>query len=334
MKLEYRRSLALSNIPVSSTFRYRDIFQILPAEDNAPRPPALLNHHPLVIEYLFTIDESKRTFPDGQVIPQWIKNNDEAGKRLKELTLLLTTFSCDRIFVYSSNQSWFYPMGTKDKEPESKNVQWGQQSYFYIGFESSIKYLTDTDTDTNKIKLTEPNEYFNRYGKHTDQEFDLPGNVNHLFDAYFSLGKDAKKSFLSSASLFNQGTKLWSEHPSLSFVSLVSSLETLIYFDHVKDKVEKCPECGQERHRVVQKFREFFNSYGSPAPEFKKYALKVYKYRSNVLHRGELFLGEVYPQKFGSIESFEDDELRRSVLRTCRICLVNWLIKNSNEGKS
>ena len=320
----YRRVIALSNIPITGWYRYSDSFQILPADADAPRPPAVLNHHPCIIEFRFEIDETPRERPDGNVLPQWVTNNDDAFKILKEILLLLSAFSHDRVFTYSHKQSWFIPMGTKEEEPASKNIQWGQEGYTYEAFESDIESLSDSEAEP--IQLIETNEYFNRYGRRIDQEYDLPENINELLDTYFSLEKNEKDSFLSACILHNQGMKIWSEHPSLSFAAFVSSLETLITVEHKGTKIEACKECGQERYRVIKKFRDFFGKYGSPSPEFRKYAVKIYKYRSKILHRGELFMGEITPIRFGSMEGFDDDELRRSIIRTCRICFVNWLL--------
>lgn len=322
MTIEYRRSVLLTDVPINGFFRFRDDFQILPIEERAPKPSYVMCHHPLTIEYKIEIDETPRTFPDGREMPQWIVNNDDAAKKLNELLLLLTTFSSYRVFMYQNSQSWFLPMeGIKEQQWESV---WGQQTYSFKDFISKTDSLSNLNQ--SKIDTINPNEYFNRYGRPIDQKFDLPENIDILFTKYFNLDEDTQKAFLSSASLLSQGLKLWSEHPSLSFAAIVSSLETLISFDYKDIEVEKCKECGQERYRVVKKFRDFFGKYGSKSPEFKKYALKIYKYRSKILHSGELFLGEVFPRRFGSLDSLEDDELRRSIIRTCRICLINWLM--------
>lgn len=323
MTWEYRKVLVLSGIPVNGCYRFNDSFQILPAKPKAPRPPAVLNHHPFIIEYRFTITETPRQFPDGKDIPQWVINNDDAHKTLKEILLLLTAFSNDRVFTYSHKQSWFIPMGIKGEEPKTREVQWGQEGYTYDGFEVNIESFTEIES--KPIELVEADEYFNRKGRHIDQVFDLPGNIDKLISLYLSLVEDEKHVFLSSCSLFSQGIKLWSEHPSLSFAALVSSLEALITIEHKDTKVENCKECHQEKYRVTEKFRDFFSKYGSPSKEFRKYALKIYRYRCRILHRGELFLGEVTPRRFGSLEGFDDDVLRRSIINTCRVCIINWL---------
>ncbi len=327
MTIEYRRSVVLTSAPVTGLYKFDNDFQILPVEERAPRPPYTMGHHPLIIEYKFVVDETPRTYPDGQKMPQWILNNDDASQKLNELLLLITTFSLFHVFMYQNSQSWFIPT-----EDEKNDVIWGQQTYDYKDFKSKINDLSKKELD--QITTIEPNEYFNRYGRPVDQAFDLPKNIDALFAKYFSLDEGTKKTFLSSASLLSQGLKLWSEHPSLSFASLVSSLETLISFEHKGVDVERCNECGQERYRVVNKFRDFFGKYGSPSPEFKKYALKIYKYRSKILHSGKLFLGEVFPRRFGTFDGSEDDDMRRRIVRTCRICLVNWLMLHDKSAEA
>ena len=329
MTTEFRKVLALSNTPVNGSFRHKDYFQILPADADAPKPPAVMNHHPFVVEFCFTVDETPREHLDGSQVPQWVTNNDDAYKTLKEILLLLTAFSNDRVFTYAHKQSWFIPMGTKESKADEKNIQWGQEAYYYSDFNSDIDGLSKHEAES--VALIDPNEFFNRYGRRTDQEYDLPQNINELLDAFYALDEDNRHCFLTACSLFSQGITIWSEHPSLSFAAFVSSIETLIAAEYKGEKIETCSECGQQRYRVINKFREFFGKYGSPTPEFRKYAVKVYKYRSKILHRGELFLGEVTPRRFGSIEGIEDDDLRRNIIRTCRICFVNWLL-NQNKA--
>lgn len=329
MKIAIRRYLGLSDVIVSGALRYKDNFQILPADKEAPRPPAVLNHHPFIFEIKFQVPPKPVPEIPEIDVPDWVHENDIAAQEAKNLLSLLTVFSSHRLFQYKGKQSWFMPMGTKTSEPANRvNCQWGQESYFYEDFNSKI---TDfTDSKANPIEFEEAQKYFNRYGRHTDQQFDLPDNITTLFDAYFDLTEDAPQYFLSACSLFNQGIEIWSSFPSLSFAAFVSALETLIAYDHKQTKIEKCKECGQDRYRVVKKFRDFFGSYGSPDPNFKKYALKIYKTRSKILHRGELFIGDVYQQKFG-MHDWNESNFRRSIISTARICLVNWLLLNGKR---
>ncbi|MEW5832794.1 MAG: hypothetical protein AB1763_08155 [Campylobacterota bacterium] len=321
---EYRKVLVMSDVPIKGTYRFNDLFQILPAEEKAPKPPYVLAHHPCIIEFRFKIDKTPRQRFDGYKSEQWIVNNDDARKVLKEILLLMNLFSFHQIFDYFPSQSWFIPMGNDKIE----DAQWGQNGYWYDGFESKITTFSDGDYDP--IELIDTNKYLTQYGRVIGQGFDLPDRIDMFLKQYFELTDSKRQSFLSACSLFNQGRKLWSEHPSLSFTALVSSLETLIEIDFKKKKVESCKDCGQKKYSLTEKFRDFFGKYGSPSPEFREYATRIYKQRSKILHTGKLFLGEVEPIRFGSWANIDDDQFRRNVVTTCRICMINWLLKQNN----
>jgi len=325
IKWEYKKVLVMSDVPVKGMHRFKDLFQILPADLKAPTPPVVLAHHPCVIEFRFQIDETPRQTFDGDDLSQWVINNDDSQKVLKDILLVLNLFSRNRIFNYFPSQSWFTPMG----KGKIEDAQWGQEGYWYDGFESKIS--TFTEVDAVSIELLEANKYFNQYGRIIGKGFDLPDNIDALLTQYFKLPDSKKQVFLSACSLFNQGRKLWSEHPSLSFTALVSSLETLIEVDFKKTKVARCKECGEKKYTLTEKFRDFFGKYGSPSPEFREYATKIYKQRSKILHTGKLFLGEVQPIRFGSWAGIDDDQFRRNVVTTCRICMINWLLKQNNS---
>lgn len=327
MKIAIRRYIGLSDVKVRGKLRYKDKFQILPPDKEAPRPPAELNHHPFIFEFTFNVPPKPEPDHPEMVVPDWVHENDCAAQESKNLLSLLSVVSNHSLFQYRGRQNWFISMGTKDSDPPDKSCQWGQEFYSYEGFVTKIEDFTENHVESFKQK--DAQSYFNRYGRTTDQEFDLPDSINTLLDSFFNLTEDGTKYFLTSCSLFNQGRELWAAHPSLSFAAFVSALETLIGYDHRGDKIEKCKECGQDRYRVVKKFRDFFGKYGSSDPNFRKYALKIYKTRSKILHRGELFIGDVYQQKFG-FHDWEESSFRRSIVSTTRICLVNWLILNGN----
>lgn len=304
----YKKVLALSNLPVREYFRYKNYFQILPVDASAPLPPAVMALHPFIIEFCFTVDETPREFFGGNPVPQYVINNDDANQRLKEILLLLTAFSNDRVFTSSYKQSWFIPTGGK--------VQWGQEVYYYDEFDHNIEKFSETTSE--HVEFVEPETFFNRFGiRRTDQKFDLPQNINELLDAYFSLGENDKQYILSAFTFFSHGLAIWSEHPSLSFAAFVSSIETLMAADYN----------GKWQNGLTQKFIQFLAKYGSS----EEYAKEVYDRRSDILHRGKLFLGEITPLRFESIENgFGNDDFRRSLVRSCRICFVNWILIRNN----
>jgi len=321
LTISYQSYFALSQVPVVGYYRYRDLFQILPAPPESPRPPASLDAHPFIIELSYTTSSAGYQSPYGFPVSADMVNMETAREIQKHLLLLLTAFSNFRTFVPSNHQAWFVSFGTRGNEQTHMSPQWGQEMYFDPDFNHAIEsFTTPTVPPVNKV---EPMKYFNSFGNGI---LEFPEIITKLLDAAHEISDEAKLALLSACSLLDQGLALWQAHPSLSFASCVSSLESLIAFDHKGEHVEKCDKCGQERFRVMKKFQEFFAMYGHPSPEFKKYAQKIYRYRSKILHLGELFLGEISPIKFASFDGRADRDLHRNLIRTCRICIVNWVI--------
>lgn len=319
----FRQAVVLTRLPVTGWYRYRGLFQILPPKDDFTKPKAMVGHHPLIFQWKYQAPQSVEKEPGQPEMPQWVHENDASGAKAREIFLVLGVFLNSRLFEYQGKQSWFLPLDESHRG--SMEPLWGQEFYTVKDFSSSIDDLSDVD-DIGEIARVESNTYFNRYAETFDAVFDIPEDLDFLLDAYFGLDTNQRERFLSACALFEKGSELWGSHPSLSFIAFVSSLETLINLEHEDEEVKKCGECGQDRYRVTKKFRDFFAKYGSDSLEFKKYSMKIYQYRSKVVHTGELFVGEVIPERFGSHDRIFDDDFRRSVTRTVRICIANWIL--------
>lgn len=323
----YRQAIVLSAQPVTGWYRYKDIFQIIPAADTVKRPPARRAHHPLIFQWRYVASKEPRILYGDFDVPQWLLDKESSAEKARELLLALGVFLTNRIFEYRGKQSWF--VNLENSGLEALQPQWGQELYTTYDFKSPIESLSSV-VEIQKIDEIESNHYFNRDFVYHDAVFDVPQNLNLLLDCFFSLPVDDKNAFLSSCALFEQGMDVWSISPSLSFVGFVSCLETLVNAEYRNVEVEKCSVCRQDRYRVSKKFLDFFLKYGDDSKEFRKYAMKIYKYRSKVVHTGELFNGEVMPEKFGSDERIDENDFRRSVIRTCRICMINWMLARTN----
>lgn len=323
MTIGFRSFVALTDVPVVGCYRHNDSFQILPPPLHAPRPPARFGNYPVIIELTVPLVEKGQQTEWSHEISADIVNAQVAQEQLKHILLLLTGITTHRFFVPSNKQGWFISHGVFGSETNSFVPQWGQEAYFLDEHEHKIVGFSPLPIE--QISQLDSSLYFNRYGRPTDQVLEFPDQISQLLNSANSLPPDGRRALLSACSLLDQGLALWHAHPSLSFASCVSALEALIAFDYRDHATETCSTCGQNRYRVMKKFQEFFARYGSPSPEFQKYATKVYRYRSKILHRGELFLGDVIQPKFGSFAGDDDRQLHRNLIRTVRICIVNWL---------
>jgi hypothetical protein len=111
------REVCFSAIPVTTTWRHRDDFQIAPLSANAPRPPALVGLHPFALEVKHLNSRSHAIA------------GERSRQRLRETNLLLAAFLpwvSDRSAVQGT-QDWVSLMGSGDNPFGPSG--WGQIGY-------------------------------------------------------------------------------------------------------------------------------------------------------------------------------------------------------------
>lgn len=332
----YRREIIFSYVPLKGYFRFKDIFQLLPSDAFLPKVPPLINHHPVIIEISYNKPDTEYIHLDKSM---GIKNPIESDMtdmihgitKRDEIIRLLTVFTNYPFFVYKFEQAWFQPFNGGGFDQSV----WGQKGYRCSEFNNNIEHFSTDGHQTIEIK-----DFQNYYRWNPDNTISFPENLDHLFEKYYSLTDEEKKSFDSSCVLFCNGLDLQFEMNSLSFAALISAIETLI--DYESEPTEtcsdcnsiikspfKCDKCGNYYWGVRAKFRKFLHDYGSNDPEFRKYANKIYDQRSSILHKGKLLLRDLFKHSMSKFDEVSDEglELRHLVVVT-RICLINWLIKH------
>jgi len=344
MMTKVRQETALSDRRVLGRFKYRDVFQIMPMPEKAPSLEFLIGHHPFLIEFAYDVPDVSEThynpeIPSHALLPMI---DVEASTRPKnEVLLLLSTLCRHIVFQYNSssiNQQWFVrlPMNAKDI-PTSYDSVWGQGGYQSLQVPARIMDRFSI-VEAAPIGVIERNEYFNSelplqyVPGRTHNEFELPANIEEYLDIYYSLPYQVKDSFLSACTLLRQGIQLFNLAPSLAFAACVSSLEALIAHDFRGESVDRCECCNQPNYHVRQRFLDFINKFGNDSPESRKQADRVYQRRSSILHKGQLFLGEIEPKTIDLADNWiADNQSRREVIRFFRICIINWLVRQKSK---
>ncbi|CAJ1784564.1 hypothetical protein COOFOMLJ_00945 [Aeromonas veronii] len=324
----YKQCILLSDLPITGWYRYRDMFQILPPTASMKKAPYLIGgNKPCIFQWKSRKADAVRINSVTQEeIPDWVLDVELSSEVFREIVLVLGVISVNRISCSTGKQGWFIPT---EREGDIEPI-WGQESYFCREISANISSFSEV-TGLDAIPMIPSNRHYNTLYQHMDNVFSLPEDITLILDAYFILSEVDKNAFLCASTLFEQGANTWSISPSLSFVGFVSCLETLVNVENNDTPVEKCEQCQQKKHQVTKKFLNFMLKYGNNDSTFKKFSNKIYKYRSEIVHSGQLLNGDLMPEKFGHHDSIEDDEFRRGVIRACRICMVNWLFERAKN---
>ncbi len=289
-----KKYIMFSDLPISGFYKFDDVFQMIPPPDDWPKPRATIGHHPILIEY-----------------------KDEIAV---ELIDLLSVFSNYYFFQYSNNQAWFIDLAN-----HKNDSVWGQEVYKsdivnQIEFESE-----DFSKHEKEIDFIEHNEYFNTYaGRLRTDPINFPESLSDLYRKYLSLDTEKRKAYRNASILFKSGLLLKDEriNLSLAYVSFISCIETLIYYEHKDEDIERCKHCGQLRYRTTRKFKDFMEKYISKDKDFQKYSQDIYNIRSQIIHRGQLLISD--EKMFELMDSVKIEYL----IRLTRITMVNWLVSN------
>jgi hypothetical protein len=340
LKAKYTKAIFLTQKCVNKIYKYKDIFQILPA----PKCAKTLHSgywgglYPCIIELKceYTYNKHLKAIDGGSVDEIW-QAYDCYKKSVHEIYILLSAFSifnfinCQRS---TDGQTWFI------SDFDNPKLTWGKKGYFIDGYDLSILNFTNVDNE-EKIKLIDYNNYFTNDAVNINEELILPTNIDVLFESYFNLKNKYKKTFLSACTLLKYGVEIFGQYPSLSYASLISAIETLAANDKSDNNIAPCTKCGYIEYKTTRQFKEFIIKYAGfsnmDKQTIEEYAGQLYNKRCKILHSGSLRLGEIEPINSMEEEHREENkqyEEHRHLIKICRICLINWLLVNNTTNKN
>ncbi len=301
------KTLFFCRRPFSGRYIFNDDFFLYPWKGE-PQVPWLGADHPIIAE--ISLDNFTPENPELE----WIEVQDYTRGKMHEILTLLSTITNYRFFLYTIRNAWIIPYINNEFQQTSV--------YGQLGYHSQDKSESFVD-DFSDISRVDPREYYGKYGARLSSEpVSLPESIDHLVEKYYSLDAEQKKTFSSASTLFVSGLDLKDNRVtfSLALIGFVSSIETLIAYEHRGEKEEFCDVCGNRIWGIRQKFLAFYEKY-TGSEESRQYADHIYGLRSKILHDDHLLASDT-TSGFELMDSVELENMIRSI----RICIVNWLI--------
>lgn len=351
------RRVLFSRVPLKGSYRYRDLFQLLPVPADAPRPPTIMGDYPLQVELKYDPGVSQERTTDLWHRDLWERKREKemdsvstasaeqqemhklftSQRRpeaiLKELTDVLSVLTNHTFFQYKGDQSWVIPVPY-----DSQESVWAQTMYKTPTISSS-REEDFSIVEVSPIRVMPLGSYFSKYRDEitagTDSEIQMTDQMDHLLDKYFSLEPVRKQAFYVACHLLVQALELRHQAPSLSLVGAVSAIETLV---SVGIETTSCPTCGQStsteicevchlpQFLVSKKFKEFIKEYVGSSSSISNFATRLYGFRSDVTHVGRLLRVELGDTGFYSGGKDEQADFSRKALWVPRFAIVKWLL--------
>lgn len=304
---------------ITGYFRYKDLFQILPIPDDAPKPKHGLADYPFILEVLYKpcltsmIDTSRRR------------------EKIVIYTRLLNLFSNQ--FISPGQRYTQFGWALKTDDPSSLTSEWVQMGYVYNGLKGNSDDFSPIE-GINPIERVPYQKYYGEFPFRSLQALTLPDNLELSLNKAFALDKPAWRRFFMSSSWYAQYRHTWEESHSSAFIAMVTSLECLA------QEKEVCPickqplmeneddfcKCGQPRYRVTKHFQEFLKRYFPSIDQFPKEKKALYQVRSQLAHGMDLLQADLEPWKytFGA-QKDEQENLQRNLYFIVGVAIYNWL---------
>lgn len=300
------RGMVLNNLEYTGYYRFKDIFQIR-RNSVALKPfdTGTQWTEPIVLEY------DSRYYREYKILREERKKIVEPFRHKdfrKELLALLCVITNSRF----------------TELPHQYQIQ----NLSELGDYCRERKFVDADEDTIKRN----DDFIYRRVNLIGQELGIHSEVDTFLENYFSLtGKELKKYRMSLFMYYNS-IHMYALSPSMTYLALVSCIENLAIYDSRlnTDKIERCAECGREKHLSTSRFSEFAYKYLDPELEVTLKMLKnIYNKRSRITHDGSLFYHDYAETEADTIGNHEIADLRTYA----RVILINWLLRRSDDNK-
>lgn len=338
------KNIILTKTPLTTKYRFGDVFQIYPMNYQGAPSNANAKHFPCVIEFSYNPDNAKAiNFFDEKDLDKSAGEMVVRANRLTEIVSLLSSVTNYRFFSYRKiHTAWTMPI-TKEINVNNLSSTWSIEYYYYPKMKDDL-FIHDKFSDIEVPDTTlVPHRKYYYYDpiENPEKTIDLPVTIDEILSNYYSLSEKEKTIADSCIYQIINGLDLFDTTKSLSFFSFVSAIETLVNYEFRNEKLQfkckacqsleesarRCPECGAPVWGVAAKYREFLYKYVGEGDEARKLYNKIYGIRSKIAHTEYLFNGEFFLDMDFNDKTRDINMTHLLAMQLARRSLIGWLLK-------
>lgn len=337
----------MTKTPLTKYYRYGDYFQVLPMDiAHAPKNKNA-RLFPTILEYWYEDTEVKKVNVfDSDGANEMVAMLSATTGKILEITNFLSAITNHR-FIYNQSPRLGWAVQFPEENNEEVNNQssfWSMGMYYYPKMGDDLKITEFSKPKVAFVDLIPRQQYYyyDPVESHK-KEITFPDSFDNTVAKYLKLTEKEKIVCDSSIYQLCNSLDLDNHMKSLSFLSAVSSIETLVNYEFRNEKIEfecndcktvkssnrQCAKCGRPIWGVAAKFREFLFKYVSSDPKAKKFYNEIYNIRSKIAHTEYLINNENY-MNWDFLDK-TDEELNKYIeaIQLCRRSISSWLINKA-----
>jgi hypothetical protein len=335
----FQRAIIFTKTMLDGSFRYKDLFQILPAKLEGMPHSKMQEHFPVILE--FWIDDN-----DAVVIEKdfgsFVYSYTETATILRKQDMilsLLTVFTNHHFFRYTDfTGSWGMPILRNDpyEEMNSWESKWCLPQFFFPGLPGQLR-ITEFTTPVEPPILRVNNKLY--YVANPNLDFDkkrqitFPALLEEAIDAYFALSSDSQDTVYLAISHSLSAIELRLAKKTLSLLASFTSLKMMVNLEFKDVPPEKCSTCGQAKYSISKKFREFLLKYVATADSNRKKYNDYYTLRSKIVHSGQQVRNETLFSGLTDDGQHKEFITQIEIIQMGKLAIIHWLLINYRNGK-
>jgi hypothetical protein len=300
--------VCFSHDKIAGFFRYKDVFQIMPAGHDFADIPYALGDHPFILQSRYTKG------------PNSFINHLRRAAASTAIIRSLAVVTKSAVFMPSRNARFFWVIEPQGEQTVSKWVQGGYAPP--TGFAVDLDHYSET-AGLQPIKLVASNDYYGQGFFRTAQGFALPANIESVLDGIFALSEDTLNKFRIAATWLSMAGDISAASSSAGYISIVASLESLL-----EKSSETCPECDQPKFSVTKRLKRFLTKYVPGLDQYPKELAMIYRTRSDLAHGLNMLLTDLEHFDWAGTDKKQSEmTLRIRTVQIARVAVLNWVLE-------
>lgn len=339
---QFKREIVFTKLPLSGALRYKDIFQLFPADlKGMPTTKTAHKHYPQILEYWYTNDELER------IKVEELFSGIEDLHRLTSLSYrktdlflgLLTLTTTNRFFTYRPDDSrWGFPLIDENAGSEMNkwSSKWCFEWFMWPELPEQLKIDGFTELPSTHPRVLPWDHYYTHpnFDENIESQIKFANITLQFFDSYFEMDEETRKVLNSAISSANAAMEFMHSRKKLALLSAFTAIETMVNFDTKDFKPSKCEKCGQDIFKISARYRDFLLKYIGDSQANKKKFNSYYNLRSKIVHTGQEFKTEKLFSEVDEETKFQERVQIAEIVMMSKLAIIFWTIKNRKKNET
>ncbi|MEQ9063916.1 MAG: HEPN domain-containing protein [Vicingaceae bacterium] len=333
----FHKRIVFSKTPLKGCLRYKNKFQIFPANLKDMPKSKRQKHFPIVLElFLDEKDIVEHNEPFFETLEELGMRTASISTKEDEILMLLTLFSNHLFFKYDGLKgSWGLPLFDDDsnEEIDSRSSSWNMEMFHWPILPDELIIDGFTDIQLNQVNLIEHKKYFS-FDPNLDfdskKEISFPETIFQGLSSYYSKNVTSIGHLQSAISHIRESIEFFHNKKTMSLIAAFTAIETMVNMEYKDFKPTVCDCCDQLVFKVSERYREFLFKYIGKSQKNKSKFNKFYSLRSKIIHAGMKLKSENLWSNLPENEKSNEFISRIEIIQLAKFSIFNWLLLNPN----